>query len=156
MSSSKNQPSPLFNPRFVLKNLLAGLLFGLGFAIPFFTVQWLGYKYVIGELESMLPDFEDSVMFGPDSGLSIVSHELSETEDGRRILGTVRNNGQVTWDSVTFGALFYDPDDKVLDQCEGNIFIKLSPGQDRVFSIRCYGTLPFERFAVEILDALSY
>lgn len=53
------------------------------------------------------------------------------------VLGTVRNDSDITWESPSYEATFYDKSGKLIDsQAEGSNHVALAPHQTQAFRIR--------------------
>ncbi|MCX6380251.1 MAG: FxLYD domain-containing protein [Armatimonadetes bacterium] len=64
------------------------------------------------------------------------------------VLGTVRNDSDVTWSQPHYEAQFYDKAGKLIDvQTEGSMHVALAPHQTQAFRIQTTAHSPFANYA---------
>jgi hypothetical protein len=139
----------------------SGLLFGLGFSIPFIVLFWLGVgvlSLVMRNAEEPPPKMPARATFGPNSGLSIVTHGDHAGSSSLYVVGELVNKGKETWESVRLQVRLFDAHDQLVGLCEDILLNPLRPGAQVAFQVDCdkwdNDAFPkYKRYTVAIVDA---
>ncbi|HET6373859.1 MAG TPA: FxLYD domain-containing protein [Candidatus Polarisedimenticolia bacterium] len=141
---------------------LSSFLCGLGLSLSLTLVVWLAYK--VGESNTTKPDTSKISSrswykrFSPGARLVVASTNPRRTEHNLVVLGTLRNDGTDSWDSVDIQVQLFGKDDQLVGLCRSWMTAVIRPGQERYFSVDCDGresspVAQYERHVVEVVDA---
>ena len=161
--SSSSEGSPLGTRRHsVLFKLLHGVALGCGFG--------LGLVAVLMTADAVKQRFERShsaetkatevwkKRFTSDAKLMIEHQELRTSRWNVVALGSVRNDGQDSWQYVRLELRLFDAPAHIVHICTGTVNGAVRPGKSRYFSVDCGDserepTPAYNTYEVEVVDA---
>jgi len=139
----------------------AGIMFGLGFSIPFFALLW-GIVGIVAYFDEQ-PKRAEGVgfarpEFGPESRIVVVEHGAQRGKASLYVHGQLENQGENSWRSVTLQVRLRSADDKLLGACDGSRFAPLRPGEKAFFQVDCdqwdQDAFPeYDHYEIEVIDA---
>ena len=138
-----------------------GMLFSLGFSIPFILLFWAGFgllAWVIRDGEEPQTKQSQPATFGPNSGLKVIKHRAVTGSASLYVVGVVANTGKDSWDTVTIVVRLFDADGQVVGLCKEGLWAKVRPGTQIDFQVDCddwyKDAFPrYQRYSVEVGDA---
>jgi hypothetical protein len=141
-----------------LARVASGFLFGLGFSIALVSIVVVAVAITMRVIRQEEQAKTWWKRFTADARLSVESFEHRRTRYNVILLGTVRNAGTDSWDSVRVEVRLLDSQRHVVGICRGYVNGPVRPAQQRYFSVDCDGTerepVPeHSTYEVEVVDA---
>lgn len=146
--------------KFVSLRIANGLLFGIGL-VAIFVVGAYYIKSMCDEPSAVAiigsergPSKPNEVDFNDE--LSVVEYKDASSSEGLKILGKIKNDGEITWSGIELQAEMFLKDEFV-DECK-EYLSKLKPNNEENFKISCGGcgdyTLPeYDRISLRVVSA---
>ena len=139
----------------------SGLLFGVGFSVPFMVVFWIGFAIlaiVMREIQTPPGKVPQRTSFGPDAGLTILEQNAHGGSSSLYVVGQLANKGRESWESVRLQVRLLDSENHVVGLCEEMLLGILRPGSQVYFQVDCDNwdndAFPkYEHYLVEVVDA---
>lgn len=78
-----------------------------------------------------------AINFSEAAKLEIIDQKINQSALNISAIGTVKNNGENRWNSVSIVLELYDSNGKLADLCEGYINGAIAPAESRNFKISC-------------------
>ncbi len=151
------EPAPIARPG----SFRRGLIFGLGFALPFMALLWGGVFILNLVLSDDPPPASEGTVrqqFGPEAGLTILDQSVHRGSSSLYVVGQIANQGTESWERIHLEVRLLDREDHVVGLCVDALFSALRPGGQAYFQIDCdkwhADAFPeYQRYTIEVVDA---
>ncbi len=130
--------------RGALSQVSSGFLYGLGFCVALVGAVILTAIVVkrtcgVGGSQNQSSSVWHK-RFTPAAGLTIESHRARATKYNLFVVGSVRNGGKDSWESIEPQVRLLEGSGQVVGICRGYVHGAVRPGEARYFSVDCEGT----------------
>lgn len=153
MDKAGNGNGRLLAPRNIAAKVLTGFMLGIGFAIPFFSIEVILSYIMTRNIIGMMSESREMRPFGPDARLEIVSHEAREAKYGLELLVTLKNAGETKWENMRIEVVFYDTENRPNGHCLGYNFVPIRAGEEKFFQFNCHNAPTYSRYTIQIVEA---
>lgn len=154
-----------------MKNLISGLIQGVGFSISIAVVLILALDPLLEKIHQSSFDFYDekqksgeSFMKNYDSeeGKLVIENEKNERfKDGIIITGVLKNTDEIKWSGINLELELFDKQGNFVHECSEYISQTIEPGMSENFKVTCKGckktNIPeFATWKLKVVNAHSY
>ena len=139
--------------RNTFKKILDGMLYGIGFSVPFCAAFYLAMVYSTG---SYLEDSDD-LNSNDNYGFTVIASRVETIENDEYVIGSIQNTNADVIRGVGIEAEFYDSNDTFINKCSGSISGNFKPDEKRNFKLKCKPTnSAYERYQVKVTGAYAW
>lgn len=155
----------------IFVKLGTGFLYGAGFMIAAAVVGNFTFSYMESDMEEMERKQEErnknreekmrmmSRSYDESAGLSVSIAKERIADDEFTLIGTIENNGDTKWSSVSLKAELFNEDGEFIDECTEYVNQTTIPGSKLNFKLSCGSCSKFQlrdykSYKLAITDAM--